>query len=487
MLLFALKAIRESKIFTPLLTALILIGIFFVCAVWAYPVFIGDSSYYIPPAINLKGGRGLINQVSGISTQVDPSGEARFIYYPPLFQFVLSYLMPFANPWGASLAIALMNACVIMGLVVLFFRYARCFLFIDSILVSIAFFGLATSFAPFEGRPEILARVIFVFGLLAVTFIQYRIYRMGVLGVLLGCMGATVPGGGVLFFILITLYILATTNVRRGAFEMFNVIGVSLVVFFLVLSFSPYGAGETLTGILTHAKILAESDADRTVGRMIAHTMWYPQTTLYGVLFLIFVICTLILVRVFWKRICSKKSFLFILSLFFLLCAGLIRLSFESYVFLFSPLFFIVILFARQLNKKPLILCGVAILFLLTSIGFLRTHVLFIDFMKNGVSLSQARSHFQFIMTRDANPIMVSPALWVLSDDYDILSGARRSVASIPRTVLVQQAYSSRTKPPVMPRCSLIENHFSAVVPELFGVPIAHTTPGYGFAAYHCE
>ena len=66
---------------------------------------------------------------------------------------------------------------------------------------------------------------------------------MGVLGVLLGCMGATVPGGGGSFFILITLYILATTNVRRGAFEMFNVIGVSLVVFFLVLSFSPYGAG----------------------------------------------------------------------------------------------------------------------------------------------------------------------------------------------------------------------------------------------------
>src|SRR5581483_1760490 len=75
-----------------------------------FPVPSGDSHAFVPPALLLKAGGGLRNPISDLARQLDPTGRARYLQYPPLFPWIVSGLMARPTPSAAFLAIAGLNA-----------------------------------------------------------------------------------------------------------------------------------------------------------------------------------------------------------------------------------------------------------------------------------------------------------------------------------------------------------------------------------------
>src|ERR1700683_3767006 len=93
-----------------LLPALVASIFLIVFGHYGFPLPQQDAMDYIPPAINYAAGKGLVNEVSSTSYFADPTGQARFLYYPPLFQIVLGRLMWHADVITAFTVIGLLDS-----------------------------------------------------------------------------------------------------------------------------------------------------------------------------------------------------------------------------------------------------------------------------------------------------------------------------------------------------------------------------------------
>jgi hypothetical protein len=124
----------------------------------------------------------------------------------------------------------------------------------------------------------------------------------------------------------------------------------------------------------------------------------------------------------------------------------------------------------------------------MSTVSFLRVTALFPYFVKNGMSLEQARERFRTIDLSQYQKIGVTSSMWVLSENYDhtflvpyqlpvVVSGARYPI-------IIQQNYWQSTVAPPVEGYAIAHDFFSPDVPRLFGVKLASTMPGYAFAVY---
>ena len=83
-----------------LVFALVAIGLgtfYCVAAVHLFPVMGIDSSAHIVPILNYKSGHGLGGVVLPLTRDYDPTGQHRFLQYPPLFHLTVAALIRHAD------------------------------------------------------------------------------------------------------------------------------------------------------------------------------------------------------------------------------------------------------------------------------------------------------------------------------------------------------------------------------------------------------
>jgi hypothetical protein len=444
-----------------------------------FPVPSGDSHAFVPPALLLKAGGGLRNPISDLTRRLDPTGQARYLQYPPLFPWILSRLMPRPTPSAAFLAIAGLNAVNVILCALLFARSARSLPW----AAAMALLGIATLLAGEQtGRPEVLATL---WVLLAIHLhLALPLKRSWLpVGVILGLLGATHPVGALLLGLLAVLAYAARLPTGRALRMASGTLAVSLAVFAGVLAASPFGLHETLEGIRRHGGAVA---ARSSQGTLMPYWITNPGGTLYALPYLLLI--ALLAWRAARRELPVRSPALFAAAFLPLLAVAWrtgIQIPELSYnVLLFAPAVFAANLRLAGGGEGTWTSRGTALVHGLTGLGYLRQLVLFGLFLTQGIPLAEARGGFQRLPV-DAR-VAVTPSLWVVAEDYERMTVF--PLAEGPRpgagAVMIQQSYTGLTSPPPLPGYHLLEDRFLPRPAILLGARVANTVPGYGYAIY---
>jgi hypothetical protein len=441
-----------------------------------FPIPSGDSHAFVPPALQLESGGGLRNPISPFTRQLDPTGQARYLQYPPLFPWVLSLLMPRATPRAAYLAIAGLNAVNVVLCALLFARAAASVQRTGWPAAAAALLGIATLLAGQQtGRPEVLATLWVLLAVHAYLLLPVeRSWLPG--GVILGLLGATHPMGGLLLGLLAVLAYAARLPTWRALRAAGGTLAVSLAVFAGVLAASPFGLRETLEGLRRHGGAIATRGSQ---GSLLTYWITNPGGTFYAIPYLL--LLALLAWRARERGIAIRSRTLFAAALLPLL-AVVWRTGVQIPELSYNVLLFAPVVFAANLRlaRGP----AAALAHGLTGVGYLRCLALFGLFLTQGVPLADARAAFHRL-PRTAR-VAVTPSFWVVAEDYDRMTVFSMADGPPPGAgaVLVQQSYTGLTSPPALPGYRLAENHFIPHPGRILGLRIANTVPGYGYALY---
>jgi hypothetical protein len=160
------------------------------------------------------------------------------------------------------------------------------------------------------------------------------------------------------------------------------------------------------------------------------------------------------------------------------------------YVSLFAPLIFAIFIF--YFLKTGLFFKSVIIItFLLVGTGIVRTALLFPSFVAQGATLDNARKQFEVVINQRgrAMKIGLTGGLWALTEEYynTYPYASLEKLRDGTALIFFQQRYSGMLTPPPIEGCALFYDRFSKEIPRMFGVRLANTMPGYGYAIYDCS
>lgn len=472
-----------------LLLTLAIAGSLLVFGYHVYPVPSGDSHAFVPAALSLEAGHGLRNPVAQLSRELDPTGEARFVQYPPLFPLTVALLMPTSGPRGAFLVLAFLSVLDLVLSVLLFRRVLP-----DApgpLLGGMAAtLGLATLLVGQQtGRPEPLATLFVLLAAHAALRVRpSALWLPG--GLLLGLTGATQPTGGVILGLLLAVFLSVRLPTREALVAILELLALSLAVFFAIVAIGPLGIAETLDGIRRHADLTV---VHRQSGESL-RTYWItnPGGTFYALPYLLLPAGLLLGVRT-WRGAVRSPILcaLCLLPLAVVLWGSTVRAPEHAYnVLLFAPLVFAANLHQAFRSGWRAPRLALPAIHGLTGLGYVRAVVLFGFFLSSGVSLDTARAQLARLAATARGPVSVTPSLWVLADDQQRLRAVPSAIAAAGLEgdlLIYQQNYSGQTTAPAIADLRLVEDHFVHRQCRLFGLPIARTVPGYAFAAYRRE
>ncbi|HEY3569711.1 MAG TPA: hypothetical protein VGP73_17390 [Thermoanaerobaculia bacterium] len=445
-----------------------------------FPIPSGDSHAFVPPALLLKGGGGLRNPISELARELDPTGQARYLQYPPLFPWIVAALMARPTPSAAFLAIAGLNVINVVLCVLLFARAAGPGRLATA---AAALLGIATLLVGEQtGRPEVLATLWVLLAIHAHLALSPERSWLPV-GAILGLLGATHPVGALLLGLLAVMAHAARLPTGRALGRSAGTLAVSLAVFAGILAVSPYGLRETLEGLRRHGGAVA---ARGSQGTLIPYWITNPGGTLYALPYLLLI--ALLAWRAARRELPVRSPALLAAVLLPLLAVAWrtgVQVPELSYnVLLFAPAVFAanLRLAGGEAGRWPD--RGAALAHGLTGLGYLRQLVLFGLFLTQGIPLAEARGAFRRLPAQAR--VAVTPSLWVVAEDYERMTVF--PLAEGPRAgqdaVMVQQSYTGLTSPPPLPGYRMVENRFLPRPGRLLGIKVANTVPGYGYAVY---
>lgn len=469
-------------------------------AAFDYPIYSGDSMYFFPASINLARGVGFINQLSPIPYLVNPDSIGEFMYYPPFSVLTLASLLPHtATPTiisyiqaGISIVVLLIFLLCVSTLLK---RAGVKITFFHFICIGASLVGLSTKIIFHDGRPEVVGRLLILAVAGVLLFGRQGLWKSVVAGIGVGLLTTTQLFVGILFSCLLLIYFSFVYTTKRvvmhGALA-----GVAAVISTVgVLSWSPYGISKTILGIVQHGGY-AFYKGNVTLEKLIWYNVINPSSTAHGVL-LIAALCCSVYLLLTYKHAIKSKTFLSIGTVGFIFIGYIYCvISFhEYYLYAFTPLYYGVIFAALLILKSRALKMLLLAIVLTTGIGFVRQLAIFPEYVRDGVHLSTARSLFQKMIQTHPNTrqIAITASLWTLDEHYDRMYAYRengpRPIQRID-LVLFQQQDTSLTHPPKVAyseKCTLQDDYFVKKRPNLFGVPIGNSFPGYGFAVYECK
>lgn len=474
-----------------------------VFAYFAYPVPAGDALYFVVPAVQFASKGELTSPLYPsdwmMDKIIDPSGMKRFLFYPPLFPLVVSALMPEATPRGALIAIAYINVAVIWLSALLLYKVVtrknECTR-PKACVIILALVALASSLAE-NGRPEVLARLWLVLGCLVPWYIPKK-HAYIAYGILVGLMFATHPPAGIFSLLVLGLALGVKQKFNKDTMlQGSGALGIGFATALGGIALGPFGIRETIEATFRHAvavEHIVTEGAQRwlTFSNALGHFITSPVTPFYGAVIILLLIEGALL---FWKHRARSVSFCVALLCAIILLYVFARTTYLMghifYISLFAPLIFVVFMYFF-LERGWLWKSATILIFLLVATGFLRTALLFPFFLKQGATLEEARTHFARLTKpyegEDA-PIGVTGGLWTLTENYKKVY-AYNTWPDKPKEgtarIFFQQRYSGTRTPPAIDGCALIYDSFSSDLPQVFGVKLGNTMPGYGYAVYSC-
>jgi len=451
-----------------------------------YPVPGGDAVVFMPPAINLKAGRGLSNYIW--------TGRQRFVEHPPVFQMVVSACMWKSDTRTAFIVLAAFNALTLM----LYAAILSAAEFAQKLIASAAGFAvllsslLALAFLVFtaSGRPETLSALILTLAIAAITWFPQK-YWLVCFGIAIGVAAAIHPTHGIFFACLVVITFLFTSPVPQAIRKMMGAAAIALPLFWILLSLGPYPVEEVLRTLSWHAALAAGPDY-RVSTLVLYYLKLAPWSGVYLLgLSLVFVSFGILFWRgpedriTRWGRLAGLLLTAFVFWFF-----SIRRPNASYYLIMLAPALAASALYLcgvrdgtsdRRLTGAPLLM--LAAFFGIFSLCLARDIALFVDYRTDGVSFAEARRDFDRLVRSTDQIVSVSESLWVLADQFDRLSIVERGTTSGDLMIL-QQTQRGSLSPPVIPGYRLVSQRFISHPPKWFGLPIARTTPGYSFAVF---
>jgi len=456
-----------------------------------YPVPDVDAAAFLPQAINLAQGRGLVNPMYDPAVATDPAGRGRQYFYPPLFQVTVAALLPEPTARGAFVAVALLDAATLLLSTLLLLAVGDAGAGATA-LACLALLGLTGQMGNAAGRPESLAGGLAV----ATTLIALRTKSPGpvpvtLMGVVLGLMGATHPVGGLMLAIAIAGYLAVRLPARRVAALLLLLVAVALPTFAGVVALSGTDLALLIRGLLKHARVAILPGREEVLW---AYLIAGVRAPLLGVLWALAALAAADIWRAQRQRVASP----------WILTGAVVAASAATGYFvlrappryynlaLFSPLAYAVVLywlgwrFGRHTwtPARMAATAAAAIVFLGTGAGLVRRVLAYPFAMGQGRSWAEARADFRRLDAA-GDTILVTHSLWVLATEYDRLRIEGNNQRPCRYGLyLQQQAASGLAHAPDLPGHAPVFSSFTPAEPRLLGLRLARTIGGYGFAAY---
>ncbi len=508
---------RNGKVIVLFFATVAIVALLVVARLNAYPPPPGNSSIFVPTAINFAAGRGLTDEMGHIRSHTDPD-DSRFISYPPLYPVLVAILMPTADTQGAFTAIAIIEGLIVLLTAWLLYkvvRVARTHETINWFDVLLICFGLLAILAPLllynSTRPDILFQLVSLLWLMLVVYFPRSKYLWVFFGLILGISGAVHPLHAFYFALLTGIFFSFKLHVKPALLETLKTYLLGATVLLSILAIMPYGIIDTLSGVLTQTGRyggglpLADSvtHSRTSWGVYAADLFRYLVTSPSSFLWGPFALFLVVLMSRFYKKIAPSIASRFLFFLFLLplltMMAGIIVGHTDSiyYLTMFGSLFLVLSVYIVSRDDRVVPRLLLAALLFAMSISTIRVFALMPSYFSSGTTIAEARKLYEELDLPDCKDcIGISPAsLWTLSENYSSLvtslqtelSGER--LGEKVRVILLGQQGSSLTQPPeTFSGCPLEKDYFTkASPPRLLGIKMAHIVPGYGFAVYRCS
>jgi hypothetical protein len=247
------------------LACLIAVSVQTISAAFIVPLPFPDANAFIPAAVTFRSTGTLANHIYAAAYLYDPAHLGRFIFYPPLFPWLVGSLMPTATPRAAFAVLAAFRILTILALALLIVRAARNLRDADSWILlgtgSVLLIAEAGMRVPTVGRPEALASL-FVVGAISTLFLNKEGWRLIALTVASGLIGATHPVGAVISIMLLSGYF-TFTHAPRSACARALAVGLGgATISLAIIAVSPNGFVDTILGTATHASVQIQRHAE---------------------------------------------------------------------------------------------------------------------------------------------------------------------------------------------------------------------------------
>ncbi len=495
---------------TPFFPKILLLFISFILLLFSYfsyPIVRGDSIFFIPTAINVAQGKGLINELGYLSLILDKFHGQDFIYYPPLFPLILaklSYQPTLQGIYFSSAIIAIFSLFLLYIIINIFRKklaHAPDIKFNG--ILSIILIGHSTGYITGNMRPELLSKfILLTFIYLNIVLFKRKHFFIIVNAVLLGITLLIHIYHALIFALLLALYYSIRFRWIEWLKYIFLTALTAITLFVLgITTLSPFGLLRNLDGIYSHIKLI---QGINIYPEKISPNLFFGFNLLdtgyffYLPIALLFLGIVIFITTTYWGKIRAKGIFLvvLVLSIYLIYIIPTLR-EFPYYLYLIIPLMYVgIFVFIFYFKPVKFLFSIILILLILPMGGVLREVILFPFFLTQGVSLEKARADYTLLRSQDTESLKnnekigITVSLWPLTYNFSELVSddmLNKTQLKIPY-FLKQQIYSGNNiLKESYNSCTLIYNNFVSGPVKIFGIKLANNVPGYSFATYDCK
>jgi hypothetical protein len=459
-----------------------------------------DGSWFVAPAINYALTGKFTNPIEIMSSKIaDPSGEHRFLYYPPLFPLVLHFfIFPGLDgtvplPAQAFAFIGFINAIVIAISAWILFKIAtlknRKLDWLATVVISAATFMIFRASWSFGGRTETLVRLLFTVGFALYFTLSRRPQLLTALsGILLGLAAATHVTAPFFLAGLAGAAYAFKHNFSEAARRFAALVGVAFLSFIAAMQISPFHIYETVIGTLQHGKTMVS----------LVNPLSAAITEIKNPNFLVFsIIAAAFVAYAIFLFLCSfdirNVGSLSLLVFFLLVIAAYVFFAFfNARNYYLTPfllaVFAVIVYLIPQLPRSNAVKYAGAFFAVALIIISLKHIILFPFFVKYGMGLQEARDMFRETMAgdRDTPVLLYGTHVWTLSEAYDQMYEVSPAQFYTGRFILLQEESQHPDAPQTENGCVLRQSFYANHVPKILGITLSQTVPGYNFALYDC-
>lgn len=492
--MFQINKIISKKLF--FFSTLFIVIFFLSCllvnfSINNYPVLDGDASCFMPCAVNYASGNGLVNNMWHPKQVFNPSHPEWLTWHGFAFPMLTSALATSPSYLGARMSLLYMQLIILFSMVFIMIKLTHGRYNFKVWILIIAAIFTSESYCSATGRPELLVSMWISLGMLLA--ILFREYKWIIIGIVLGLTTITSPVPAIYLGLFTMIYLSKVENMKDVLTIFLQMGSAFLISIFVGFLFYPFSFSAWVLGVAGHSGV-AFGYSRFEISSFIYFWMLSPNSKFFGLLFL----AACILFYFYWNNFSRKLKYISAVQilLFTVVFGKSVGIEPEKiyYVTALSPLL-ILFIFKQsitvnkvKINYKLLFTTSI---FLICSLGFIRTILVFPAFKNHGLNYSEGLRQFDNFLEKtkkQKNKIGVSCGLYALVPlDANIkIIGDESNIAENYDYdyIVIQQANRATSKPSLIPNYQLISDNFSSFTLQILGKSIANTYGGYNFAVY---
>ncbi len=463
---------------------IVITALYIVFTYYGFPVLTYDSECFLPAAISVKNGNGLVNPF--YNAGFIPGGK--FLFYPPLFPLTISAFMFGSGALALYGSILLVNLISIFISLLIFQKLSNKFYNPEHKNVWFLLFAIfwipanCTFIVPNNSRPEMLCRLLlYLMILLQLTNVWFKNF---VLGIIYAAAFITSPIFG-LYLTAIIFLCLICLNSLQGIVSFLAGGGLVLILF---LFFYPYTISDLIDTMKKHSENVIHL---RNEGFSIKNFITYhllANNASFGILLFIASITTTIY---YFKPVVKKMRIPYLITLvvlvFLIWYFSFRNLPTSYYMYVLSPLFLLLVAYAWFKTSNRITKVSITLLVILVSFSFLRLSLSFItNAGKARYSLVSVNNQFEEYRMMSGKKVAVSNGLWpFFTDNFQCIPSIYSGANDIDADYIIQQQYASgKLVPDSIPNYVLVKNTFDKNTSTISKLLSNKYAPFYQYAVY---